>query len=136
MMISPTLLDTDVLSNLMRGNSKAVHRTQQYLQMHQRLTFSLVTQFEVLRGLKARQASTQLVAFDRLCAANEVLAINEQTIRLASDLYADLYRRGELLPDADLLIAATALENGLVLATNNVNDFQRISHLLIDNWLV
>lgn len=136
MMIPPTLLDTDVLSNLMRGNSKAVHRTQQYLQIHQRLTFSLVTQFEVLRGLKARQASTQLVAFDRLCAANEVLAINEQTIRLASDLYADLYRRGELLPDADLLIAATALENGLVLATNNVNDFQRISHLPIDNWLV
>ncbi len=61
MMIPPTLLDTDVLSNLMRGNPKAVHQTQQYLQMHQRLTFSLVTQFEVLRGLKARRASTQLV---------------------------------------------------------------------------
>lgn len=136
MMIPPTLLDTDVLSNLMRGNPKAVHRTQQYLQMHQRLTFSLVTQFEVLRGLKARRTSTQLVAFDRLCAANEVLPINEQTIRLASDLYADLYRRGELIPDADLLIAATALESGLVLATNNVSDFQRISHLPIDNWLV
>lgn len=136
MTIPATLLDTDVLSNLMRGNPRAVQRAQRYLTAHQRLTISLATQFEVLRGLKARQASTKLFAFDRLCAANEVLPINEQIVRLASDLYADLYQRGRLLPDADLLIAATALKYGLVLATNNVNDFERISHLSIDNWLV
>lgn len=61
MTISATLLDTDVLSNLMRGNPRAVQRAQHYLKAHQRLTISLVTQFEVLRGLKARHASTKLV---------------------------------------------------------------------------
>jgi predicted nucleic acid-binding protein len=42
-----------------------------------------------------------------------------------------------LLPDADILIAATAIENenDLVLATNNVADFERIPDLRIDNWL-
>jgi tRNA(fMet)-specific endonuclease VapC len=40
-----------------------------------------------------------------------------------------------LIPDADILIAATAIENGLVLATNNLRDFGRIASLQIDNWL-
>jgi tRNA(fMet)-specific endonuclease VapC len=40
-----------------------------------------------------------------------------------------------LIPDADILIAATALANGLVLATNNVQDFTRITGLRVDNWL-
>lgn len=40
-----------------------------------------------------------------------------------------------LLRDADILSAATAIENDLVLATNNVADFERIPDLRIDNWL-
>jgi tRNA(fMet)-specific endonuclease VapC len=40
-----------------------------------------------------------------------------------------------LIPDADILIAATAIENALVLATNNLGDFGRITGLRIDNWL-
>jgi len=39
-----------------------------------------------------------------------------------------------LLPGADVLIAATALENGLVVATNNLADFGRIAGQGIDNW--
>lgn len=65
----------------------------------------------------------------------EGLPVTDKTIDLASDLYADLYSRGQLIPDADLLIAATALEHGLVLATNNSRDFSRIPGLAIDNWL-
>jgi len=62
------------------------------------------------------------------------LPITEQIIVRASDIYADLHRRGQLIGDADILIASTAIEYGLVLATNNVAHFGRIPGLQVDNW--
>lgn len=130
-----TLLDTDVLSGLMRKTPAALNRARAYLADHRQLTISLVTRFEILRGLKAKCATAQLAAFDSFCANNEVLPITDQIIVRAADIYADLHIRGQLIPDADILIAATAVENGLVMAINNLRDFGRIADLRIDNWL-
>ena len=130
-----TLLDTDVLSGLMRKAPAALNRARIYLADHRQLTISLVTRFEILRGLKAKRATTQLAAFDSFCTNNDVLPLSDQIIVRAADSYADLRIRGQLIPDADILIAATALENGLVMATNNLADFGRIAGLRIDNWL-
>lgn len=134
-MVPRTLLDTDVLSALMRKTPAALDRARIYLADHRHLTISLVTRFEILRGLKAKRANAQLAAFDSFCVQNEVLPIRDQTIVRAADIYADLHVRGQLIPDADILIAATALDNGLVIATNNQADFSRIAELRIDNWL-
>lgn len=134
-MEAKTLLDTDVLSGLMRKTPIALERARSYLDDHRQLTISLVTRFEILRGLKAKRATVQLVAFDSFCENNEVLPITDAVIVRASDIYAELRGRGQLIPDADVLIAATAIENSLVLATNNVADFGRIAGLPIDNWL-
>jgi tRNA(fMet)-specific endonuclease VapC len=130
-----TLLDTDVLSALMRKTPAALNRARTYLADNPQLTISLVTRFEILRGLKAKRATAQLAAFDSFCRNNEVLPITDATIVRAADVYADLHARGQLIPDADILIAATAFEHGLVLATNNIADFGRIAGLPIDNWL-
>lgn len=129
------LVDTDVLSALMRNNAQAVNRARTYLADHVRFTISLVTRFEILRGLKARRAVAQLAAFERFCTDNEILAIGDDVVVRAADIYADLYVRGQLVADADILIAATAVQHRLVLATNNVADFRRIAGLPIDNWL-
>ena len=130
-----TLLDTDILSALMRKAPTVFDRAGDYLVDHRRLTMSLVTRYEILRGLKAKSATAQLAAFDAFCVNNEVLPVDDRVIVRAADIYADLRSRGLLIADADILIAATALEGGLVLATNNVGDFERISGLQIDNWL-
>jgi tRNA(fMet)-specific endonuclease VapC len=130
-----TLLDTDVLSALMRRESNVLNRTRAYLSSHAVLTISLITRFEILRGLKARMATTKLKAFDAFCASNEVLPVTEGVVVRAAEIYAELYRSGQLIPDADILIAATAMEHGLIVATNNMADFGRITGLSLDNWL-
>jgi len=130
-----TMLDTDVLSSLMRKQPLALSRARRYLTGRSQLTISLLTRFEVLRGLKAKNARTQLAAFESFCAKNEVLPVTDPIIVRAAEIYADLRARGRLIPDADLLIAATAIENDCVVATNNVEDFSRIPNLKIDNWL-
>lgn len=129
-----TILDTDILSALMRRNSVVLSRARNYLSGHSKLTLSLITRYEILRGLKAKNATTQIASFDLFCANSEVLPISDQIIVKGSNIYADLHRRGQLIGDADILIASTAILCGLVLASNNVAHFDRIPGLQIDNW--
>lgn len=131
----PTLLDTDVLSAIMRQHPQATARARRYLLDHRRFTISIITRYEVLRGLLTRQAVRQQHAFEQLCAASEVLPITEEVGVQAAAIYADLYARGQLIGDADILIAATALVNGYAVATNNEAHFQRINGLTVENWL-
>jgi tRNA(fMet)-specific endonuclease VapC len=88
-----------------------------------------------LRGLKAKGATKQLAAFDLFCTSSRVLPLIDEVIVKASEIYADLYVRGQLISDADILIAATALFHGHGVATNNEKHFRRIAGLVVDNWL-
>jgi tRNA(fMet)-specific endonuclease VapC len=60
--------------------------------------------------------------------------LTDDVILQAADIYADLYKRGELIADADILIAASALANSLGVVTNNERHFRRISGLHVENW--
>lgn len=131
----PALLDTDILSAIMRQDSVVIAKAQTYLSNHQQFTFSIITRYEILRGLKAKAATKQIAAFERFCEASTILPITDAVIIKAADAYAFLKQRGELIGDADILIASTALVNGLYVVTNNLNHFRRIPELKIQNWL-
>ena len=133
--LSLALLDTDILSSVMRKNPLATERARFYLEVHRRLSFSVITRYEVLRGLLAKGAAKQLAAFDRLCARSQVLPLTDSTVMQAATIYAYLHRRGELIGDADILIAARAITHGLAVVTNNEAHFHRIRDLQVLNWL-
>lgn len=42
---------------------------------------------------------------------------------------------GQLLDDFDILIAATALEHGLIMVTNNTKHFNRFPDLQLEDWV-
>lgn len=131
---SKVLLDTDTLSFYMKRFPKVVSVAQSYLRQYQFFTFSIITRFEILRGIKAKSATKGIKSFDLLCSQNEVVALSDKIIVRAADIYANLYKRGLLILDADILIAATALEDNLPLVTNNQSHFNRINGLQILNW--
>lgn len=85
--------------------------------------------------MMAKNAFSQTRFFDIFCDENEVLNLTDPIIIKAAEIYADLYQRRELIGDADILIAATALENNLTIATNNEAHFARINKLRMSNWL-
>ncbi|WP_293741228.1 type II toxin-antitoxin system VapC family toxin [uncultured Pedobacter sp.] len=47
---------------------------------------------------------------------------------------ARLKTKGRMLDDFDLLIGATAIFNNLTLVTKNVNDFERLDGVVIEDW--
>lgn len=135
MNIPPVLLDTDILSAIMRGEPQATAHARVYLAEHRRFSFSVITRYEVLRGLLAKGAVRQRQAFDRLCAASELLPLTDEVARQAAEIYADLHVRGALIGDADILIGASALVYDYAVVTNNEAHFKRISALRVENWL-
>ncbi len=133
-MTAKSLLDTDTLSLLMRRQPVVVKQAEAYLAVWQHFTLSVITRYEVLRGLKAKQATRQLTAFNLFCQATEILFMTEEIADTASTIYANLHQRGELIGDADILIAATAMVNDLTVVTHNLRHFSRIDGLAVQSW--
>ncbi len=129
------LWDTDVLSEYLKGkNPPVARRAAVYLNQYSKANYSLITRYEVLRGLKAKKATAQLRVFERFSRQQNVLPLTEDIIVLAADLWADLKRAGQLIGENDILIAATALQHGLPLATGNIAHFSRIPGLTLEDW--
>ena len=135
MALPKVILDTDILSAIMRRQSAVIPTARAYLREHHQFHFSIITQYEILRGLKAKGATRQTATFENFCSRNIIHPLSEETISKAAEIYADLYKRGELIGDADILIAASAMVHGLGIVTNNERHFQRISDLQVENWL-
>lgn len=42
---------------------------------------------------------------------------------------------GKMISDFDLLIGCTAIENDLIMVTENIKEFERIGNIKIENWV-
>lgn len=129
------LLDTDTLSEVMKGKNPSVEQhAREYLKTHGQFRFSVITRYEILRGLKSKQAARQIAIFENKCNKSYVYPVTDEIVVRASDIYAHLHQKGLLISDADILIAATAITHNLTLVTGNVDHFNRIPNLLCNSW--
>ncbi len=117
-----------------RGNPTVVAQFRVYLTEHQQINLSIITYYEIVSGLKHRDAQKQLTHFLDFAAQNSVLPLTEQSVSISADLYATLRRNGTPVDDIDLLIAGIAISNNLILITHNQNHFSRIQNLEWQDW--
>ena len=47
----------------------------------------------------------------------------------------DLQSKGQVIGNMDMLIAAQAIANDLILVTNNIKEFERVENLPLENWI-
>lgn len=64
-----------------------------------------------------------------------ILPFTGETSSYAATIRASLEFAGNPIGPMDILIAATALENGLPLVTNNLDEFRRVPRLSCLTWL-
>lgn len=132
--MKPCLLDTDILSLFFRNHPKVVKNCNLYLQEYEQLSFSLITYYEILSGLKHRDASKQLEKFLAFSKVNQIAPLTEESIKASAEIYADLRKKGTPVDDIDLLIAGVAIANNLVLITHNQKHFGKIEILQLKDW--
>jgi tRNA(fMet)-specific endonuclease VapC len=124
------LIDTDRVIDYLQGIPEA-HALLRSL-LDDGIAISIVTYAEVYEGIYygSNPAHHERV-FRNFLQGAQVLGISRAVARRLAQIRGDLRRRGLLLPMADLVIAATALEHDLALVTRNTRHFERISGLQI-----
>jgi tRNA(fMet)-specific endonuclease VapC len=79
-------------------------------------------------------ATTRAQSFERFANVSHIWPLSRAASKRAAEICADLWKKGAPLEDADILIAAIAIHNDLVLVTNNQSHFERIPGLRMENW--
>lgn len=129
------LLDTDILSEILKQrNKRVVSHAKAYLRRHRRLAFSAISIYEVVRGLRARSATKQLSNFLKIVATSDVFPVTVPVLMRAAVLWTDARNSGRIANDADLIIAATALESSRPLVTGNTKHYEWIVDLTLEDW--
>jgi predicted nucleic acid-binding protein len=131
------LFDTDAISELLRPRPrqpyldwlKAIPREDQFT--------SAVTVGELFKGAyrsSARERHLKNIE-QRVLSAVTTLPYDVSVARIFGKIRAHLEQSGNILPDADLQIAATAVYHDLELVTGNVRHFERIPDLRLNRVL-
>ena len=113
------LIDTDILSYYFKGDPEVVRKFNSYLDQFDLIEISLVTYYEIISGLLAKNALKQLAVFEDFVAGNRILPLTEKSLKISAELYSTLRHSGKTLDDMDLFIAGVAIENEMTLVTNN-----------------
>ena len=128
-------LDTDILSEFLRGNQKVIDKVDEHLKEYGFMSFSIITYYEILNGLLYKDANKQLKRFEDFAGLNKVIPLTLRMAKTAAAIYAELRKKGNEIGHIDTLIAAIAMTSELQLVTNNTDHFKRIKGLQIENWL-
>jgi predicted nucleic acid-binding protein len=122
------IFDTDIFIWAQRGNKKAAKLMEVSEERH----LSVQTYMELLQCAKNKNQHKHikdfLTAFDFL-----VLPLTENIGHRAS-IYIEEYTLASGLRSGDAIIAATAVENNLPLASSNVKHFKMIKELKLKSF--
>jgi predicted nucleic acid-binding protein len=139
--VSGLLLDTNIPSELIRSQPEPRIERWFYAQDEQSLFLSAISIGELRRGfmlLPAGKRRNQLEHWfhDDLVPrfGRRILPVTHAIADRWGILGAERQLAGTPLDTADGLIAATALEHGLIVVTRNVRDFARLGVPLFDPW--
>ena len=135
------LLDTNIISEPSKPmpNKNVLQKIADNLEYS---CISSVTWAETLSGIKTmpdgkRKTSLFDYFVESVQKQFDILPFDANAANIYSDLYERLKAKGTPAQRFDLLIAAIAISNNLILVTRNVSDFKDIaanSNLMIENW--
>lgn len=128
------LLDTDILSDLMRHPQGRI--AQRIARLGEdRVCTSIVVIAELRAGIakrRSRRLADQLAA---ILDGLDVLPLEAPADASYGELRARLEQSGNAIGGNDMLIAAHALALELTLVTGNEREFSRVRGLRVENWL-
>ena len=127
------LIDTDICIELLRGNKHVLEERQK---CEDSAAISIMTVGELYYGAERssnRLKNTNII--DQFIISVQVINTDLDILKKFGELKAGLYNKNVLLPDADILIASTAIIKCTKLITGNSKHFNRFENLVLENWI-
>lgn len=127
------MLDTDSVSYILRAHGRVAERVFEHAPSA--LCISAVTLAELRFGADKRGSRKLHKLIDTFVTTVAVMPFGADEAQCYGRLAATLMARGTPIGSIDTMIAAHAMALKLVLVTNNVKHFDRVTGLKCENWV-
>jgi tRNA(fMet)-specific endonuclease VapC len=127
------LLDTNICIHFFRGKFNLIDKIEQV--GIRDCAISEITLAELVFGVEnSDNPLKNQEVVDAFTSQVTILPIFD-SIAFYGKEKARLRKAGIMISDFDLLIGCTAIENELMMVTENVSEFERIRGIQIENWI-
>ena len=120
-------LDTSVLIDYYRKKDKSKSLFFKLTERYSVFAVSAVTEYELYLG----NSQEQNIFWDDFFSRITVLPFDTRAVKQSVSIYRQLKQQSKLIDIPDIMIAGTALQNNIPLATLNRKHFERIKGLNI-----
>ncbi len=127
-------VDTNIISFMLKKDRKLQAKVYKEVSEGQNVVIPPIAYYEIKRRLIGHHATEKMERYEQLCNTTGVDDMDVVTLDKAAQIYADLKKRGRLIEDSDILIAASCLAHDYTLVTNNTKHFEHIKGLDIVDW--
>ncbi len=120
------LIDSSIIIDYFRKKKRDDTVLCRLFQQGFNTNISVLTVYELLCGAKSDRLYKDT---EKILSLFDPIDFTNQTAIKSAELYLELKKDNQLIETVDILIAATALNHSLVIATLNKNHFQRFKNL-------
>ena len=129
------MLDTNICIYAIKNKPEKVLNTLKE-KLNDGICISAITLAELAHGVeKSAARDKNRAALLRFLSILTVLPFDDLAAAEYGEVCADLQRKGTPIGTMDMLIAAHAKTEGLILVTNNTREFERVDGLNLENWV-
>ena len=128
------LIDTNICIYIMNQRPEKVIRKFKNIEVGQ-IGISSISVSELSYGVaKSRQKKQNAKRLEEFLIPFGILPYDENASKYYGKIRSELESLGQVIGPLDMLIAAHARSENLILVTNNEKEFQRIQSLKLENW--
>jgi tRNA(fMet)-specific endonuclease VapC len=128
------LLDTNIVIYVLKRRPREV--LEVFNTNAKRMAISSITLAELIYGAeKSPNLDKNLEAIEEFISHLDVLSYDAKASQHFGQIKAALEKKGEIIGENDIHIAAHAISQGLILVTNNLREFKRVPNLALENWV-
>lgn len=128
------LLDTNTCIRYVNGRSRPVAARLDALDVGDAVVCSVVKAEMLFGALRSQNPDRTMDGQREFFALFDSLAFDDTAAEYYAHIRADLSARGTVIGGNDMIIAAIALANDLILVTHNTREFARVDGLKIEDW--
>jgi predicted nucleic acid-binding protein len=121
------VIDTNIFIKHLRAGDKSKSILSRLTKREQIFTTS-VTLYELLIGATNAEKMEDVY---KLVSGIPVLALDEESSKIAADIYLKLKSQNQIIEFRDIFIAAMCIKNGQSIKTLNKKHFDRIEGLIV-----
>ncbi|MBT8594023.1 type II toxin-antitoxin system VapC family toxin [Polynucleobacter paneuropaeus] len=128
------LLDTNIVIYVLKR--RPIEALEAFNKNANRMAISSITLSELIYGAeKSANVDKNLEAVEDFVSHLDVLSYDAKASQQYGQIKSGLEKRGELIGENDIHIAAHAISQGLILVSNNLREFKRVPNLALENWV-